>query len=82
MRIDLTRREVLELCASLRAYVRSMRQHAADDPTGAHDPAELDRLLHRAGQLIWRLEEAAQPGESRLVHSDDAIPPDADDAWS
>lgn len=71
----------MELCAGLRAYVRSMEQHAADDESEAHNQEQLDQLRVHFGRLIWRLEEAALPAGSRIVHSEDAVPPGTDDTW-
>jgi hypothetical protein len=79
--LDVTRREALELCAGLRAYLRSMEQHAAGDHYESHPLEELDRLRLHFGQLIWRLEKAARiPGQT-FEHSEDAIPPTRSVDW-
>jgi hypothetical protein len=47
VKLSVTKREALELCAGLRVYIRSMGQHAASDPAGSHSDRDLDRLrLH------------------------------------
>jgi hypothetical protein len=79
--IEVSRREALELCAGLRAYIRSFEQHAEQDHSGAHSDMDLARLRLHFGQLIWRLEEAALSHQQVVEHSDDAVSPDRTVDW-
>jgi len=63
--LSVTKREALELCAGLRAYLRSMEEHATDDRSGSHSDRDLERLRLHFGQLIWRLEAALQWADDR-----------------
>jgi hypothetical protein len=76
VKLSVTKREALELCAGLRVYIRSMGQQAASDPAGSHSDRDLDRLRLHFGQLIWRLEEAALSHGGVIEHGDDAVSPE------
>ena len=70
--VSVTRREALELCAGLRAYVRSMEEHAAGDPSGSHPDF---------GQLFWSLDDASMSHGQVIELSDDAVSPELSVDW-
>jgi hypothetical protein len=76
---ELTKREALELCASVDKYLELSEQQAAadDDPAHRHEQAERRKHL---GQLIWRLDQAAR--WPRRAEEHQAVNPgDADANW-
>ena len=75
--LPVSQAEAMILRAALRDHVRSVEAHAAEDGHTSHPGSQVDELRTTAGRLIWRLEELGAGG-SRVLHSDDAVPPPGD----
>ena len=66
------------LCrAGLSAYLKAFDEHRRVDGGLSHPDEQWLTTRRQIGQLIWRLEEAGVEPGTRLIHSADAVQPDA-----
>ncbi len=75
--ISLSNRELMMLRAGLKAYLTVFEAHRAEDAGATHPESEWLALRNHVGRLIWRLEELGAGDTSRVVHSREAVDPDA-----
>lgn len=73
--ITVTRGELMLLRAGLTAYLTAFARHREEDGGASHPDPEWVELQRRAGELIWRLEEAGVPPGTRMIHSAEAVEP-------
>lgn len=83
--VALTVEDVMTLRAGLRQYLLYWQRHVEEDGGATHSAEDHGEIRRRVGELIWRLERATAPPDSRIQHSDEAVrppgvsaPPDAD----
>lgn len=79
IQFELTKREALELCASVDKYLELSERQAAADDDAPHSQEQAERRKH-LGQLIWRLDQAARWPRRAEGHPTDS-PAEADANW-
>jgi len=75
--ISLSNRELMMVGAGLKAYLTVFAAHRAEDAGATHPESEWLELQSQVGRLIWRLEEVGAGDRSLVVHSREAVDPDA-----
>ncbi|MGI8681594.1 MAG: hypothetical protein ACR2JO_05585 [Mycobacteriales bacterium] len=73
--IRLTVEDVMLLRAGLDQYLLHWQRHVQEDGGATHSEVEHAELRSRVSELIWRLERAEAPLNSRIRHSDEAVRP-------
>ena len=73
--IRVTVADVMLLRAGLHQYLLHWQRHVQEDGGATHSEVEHAELRNRVGELIWRLERAGAPPNSRVRHSDEAVRP-------
>ncbi|MBA2417001.1 MAG: hypothetical protein H0V64_14180 [Geodermatophilaceae bacterium] len=74
--VALTVEDVMMLRAGLLQYLKYWQRHVEEDGGATHSEDEHAEIRRRVGELIWRLERATAPPDSRMIqHSVEAVRP-------